>query len=46
MMPKHTSWVPVESQVESHEHQDDANIRHEPFPESVPEEYVIYTDYN
>src|SRR5262249_35402409 len=37
-----------ESQVESCEHQDNANIHHQPFPEpeSVSEEHEIYTDYN
>jgi len=36
----------VESQVESCEHQDNANIHCQPFPESVPEEHKIYTDYD
>jgi len=40
------SWTPEESQVESCEHQDNANIHHQPFPESVSEEHEIYTDYN
>src|SRR5215831_17512238 len=35
-----------ESQVESSEHQDNANIHYQPFPESVSEEHEIYTDYN
>jgi hypothetical protein len=34
------------SQVESREHQDNANIRYQPFPESVSEERDIYTDYD
>jgi hypothetical protein len=38
------SWTPEESQVESCEHHDNANIRHQPFPESVSEEREIYTD--
>jgi hypothetical protein len=40
------SWTPEESRVESCEHQDDANIRCQPFPESVSEEHEIYTDYD
>jgi hypothetical protein len=40
------SWAPEESQVESCEHQDDANIRCQSFPESVSEEREIYTDYD
>jgi hypothetical protein len=35
------SWMPEESQVESCEHQDNANIRYQPFPESVSEEREI-----
>jgi hypothetical protein len=35
-----------ESQVESPEHQDNANIHQQPFPESVSEEREIYADYN
>ena len=34
------------SQVESSENQDNANIHHQPFPESVSEEREICTDYN
>ncbi len=40
------SWTPEESQVESSEHQDNANIHCQPFPESVSEEHEIYTDYD
>src|ERR1019366_9376334 len=40
------SWSPEESQVESCEHQDNANIHCQPFPESVSEEREIYTDYD
>src|SRR6266849_3739331 len=40
------SWTPEESQVESGEHQDNANIHCQPFPESVSEEHEIYTDYD
>ena len=40
------SWTPEESQVESCEHQDNANIHYQPFPESVSEEHEIYTDYD
>jgi len=38
------SWTPEESEVESYEHQDNANIHCQPFPESVSEEREIYTD--
>jgi len=34
------------SQVESSEHQDDADIHHQSFPESISEERKIYADYN
>jgi hypothetical protein len=40
------SWTPEESRVESCEHQDDANIRCQPFPESVSEEHEIYSGYD
>jgi hypothetical protein len=40
------SWTPEESQVESCEHQDNANIHCQPFPESVSEEREIHTDYD
>jgi hypothetical protein len=40
------SWTPDESPVESREHQDNANIHCQPFPESVSEEREIYTDYD
>src|SRR5580704_5027197 len=40
------SCTPQESQVESCEHQDDANIHYQPFPESVSEEHQIYPDYD
>ncbi len=36
---------PEESKVESGEHQNDANVDHQPFPESVSEERKIDTDY-
>jgi hypothetical protein len=38
--------MPEESEVESPEHQDNANIHGQPFPESVSEEREIYTDYD
>jgi hypothetical protein len=38
--------TPEESQVKSCEHQDNANIRHQPFPEQVSEEREIYSNYN
>jgi len=40
------SWTPEESQVETCEHQDNANIHCQPFPESVSEEHEINTDYD
>ena len=41
------SWTHKEkSKVESCEHQDDANIHCQPFPEMVSEEHNIYTDYD
>jgi hypothetical protein len=40
------SWTAEESEVESSEHQDNANVHCQPFPESVSEERDIYTDYN
>jgi hypothetical protein len=40
------SWTPEESPVESSEHQDNANIHCQPFPDSVSEERHIYTDYD
>jgi transposase len=40
------SWAPEESRIESCEHQDNANVRYQPFPESVSEEREIYTDYD
>jgi hypothetical protein len=44
--PTGCSWTPEESKVESSEHQDNANIHYQPFPESVSEEHEIYTDYD
>jgi hypothetical protein len=41
-----TSWMPEESKVESSEHQDDANIHCQPFPELISEEREIYADYD
>src|SRR5579864_7083768 len=44
-----TSWrsrMHEEPQVESCEHQNDADIQHHSFPESASEEREIYTDYN
>jgi hypothetical protein len=41
-----TSWTPEKSKVESSEHQDNANIHYQPFPESVSEEHEIYADYD
>jgi hypothetical protein len=39
------SWRHEESQVESSEQQDNANIHYQPFPESVSE-HEICADYN
>ena len=39
-----SSWTPEESQVESYEHQDNANVYCQPFPESVSEERDIHSD--
>src|SRR6266404_7134516 len=41
-----SSWTLEESKVESCEHQDNANIHCQSFPESVSEEHQIYTDYD
>jgi len=38
--------MPEESQVKSCEYQDNANVRYQPFPKSVPEEHEIYADYD
>jgi hypothetical protein len=38
--------MPEESHVESCEHQDNANVRCQPFPKSVSEERKIHTDYD
>jgi hypothetical protein len=38
--------MPKESQVESCEDQDNANIRDQAFPESVSEEHEIYNNDN
>jgi hypothetical protein len=40
------SWAFEESQVEGREYQNDANIHHQPFPESVSEEHDIRPDDN
>src|ERR1700683_2868996 len=40
------SWASEESQIESREHQDDADVRYQPFPESVSEERDIQTDHD
>jgi hypothetical protein len=39
------SWTPEEPQVESCEHQNNANIHRQSFRDSVSEEHEIYTDY-
>ena len=38
--------MPEESQIESCEYQNNANIHYQPFPDSVSEEHEIDTDYN
>lgn len=40
------SLVPKESKVESCEHQDNADICDQAFPESVSKEREVYTDYD
>jgi hypothetical protein len=39
-----TSWLPEESQVESCEHQDNADIHYQPLPEAISEEHEIHAD--
>jgi hypothetical protein len=39
-----TSWLPEESQVESCEHQDNADIHDQPLPEAISEEHEIHAD--
>ena len=39
------SWTPEKSQVESGEHQNNANIHHQPRPEMASEDYEIHADY-
>lgn len=34
-----------ESQIEGRKHQDNTDVRHQPFPESIPKEEQIYTNY-
>jgi hypothetical protein len=40
------SSTPEESQVESCEHQDNANVHYQPYPESVSEERKIHSAYD
>jgi hypothetical protein len=40
------SWMPEESQIESCEHQDNANIHHQSLPDSVSKERDIQADYD
>jgi hypothetical protein len=40
-----SSWTPQKSKVKSREHQNNANIHREPFPESVSEKPEIHADY-
>jgi hypothetical protein len=45
----HFRWLsrmPEEFQVERSKDQDNANIHHQPFPESMSEEHDVYSDYN
>jgi hypothetical protein len=37
-------WMPEESEVKGCEHQDNADVDHQPFPESVSEEHEIHAD--
>src|SRR5580693_116745 len=39
-------WMPEEPQVESSEHQHQADIHDQPFPESVSEEREVDSDYD
>jgi len=39
-------WTLEKSEVESCEHQDNADVHRQPFPESVSEERDIYTNYD
>jgi hypothetical protein len=41
-----SSRFPQKSQTEGCKHQHDADIRHQPFPESMPEEQQIQADDN
>ena len=41
-----SSWASEESHIESQEYQDNANVRYQPFPESVSEERDIQTNYD
>ena len=41
-----TSWASEESHIESQEYQDNANVRYQPFPESVSEKSDIQTNYD
>jgi hypothetical protein len=38
--------MPEESEIEGCEHEDNANIHYQPFPEPVSEEQEIYGDYD
>jgi len=40
------SLTPEKSEVESSEHQDNADIHSQTFPESISEEHEIYADYD
>jgi hypothetical protein len=40
------SWAPEESQIESREHQDDANVSYQPLRESISEERDIQSNYD
>ena len=40
------SWTFQEPQVERPEHQDDPDVRHQPLPESVPEEQDVHADHD
>jgi hypothetical protein len=44
VVPALCLWMLEESQVESGEYQDNANIRYQPFPKTVSEERKIYAD--
>jgi hypothetical protein len=39
-------WVLQEPQIEGRKHQDNADVHHQPFPESIPKDEQIHNNYN